>query len=61
MSSAGTAAAQRARLVELGLDPVALETLTDVDDIASARSVAATAPHTRFARLLRAMGHVEPA
>jgi len=57
MSSPRTASAQRARLAELGLSPVELETLADVDDIASAREVAATAPHTRFARLLRELGH----
>ncbi len=61
MSSARTAAAQRARLAELGLVPAELEPLADVDDIASAREVAATAPHTRFARLLHAMGHAQPA
>jgi uncharacterized protein len=55
MSVAHTGAAQRERLVGLGLPPHELDALLDVDDIASARAVAAAAPHTRFARALAAM------
>ncbi len=49
MSTAGTAAAQLARLDELGLDTVELELLHDVDSFEDAATVAALAPWTRFA------------
>ncbi len=49
MSTAGTAAAQLARLDELGLDTVELERLHDVDSFEDAAAVAALAPWTRFA------------
>jgi len=52
MSTARTGAAQRARLVALGLAPVMLPVLRDVDRIADAIAVAAAAPATRFARAL---------
>lgn len=55
MSTARTGAVQLERLRSAGLDVHVLDTLTDVDDAASARSVAARAPHTRFAALLRAI------
>ncbi len=61
MSSARTGAAQRARLLGLGLAVAALPALTDVDDAASARAVAAGATHTRFARALAALGLSEEA
>ncbi len=50
MSVAHTGSVQRARLVELGLAPVTLPELRDVDVIADALAVAAAAPATRFAR-----------
>ncbi|MDX6678241.1 MAG: uncharacterized protein QOE31_2293 [Solirubrobacteraceae bacterium] len=49
MSSAGTAAAQRARLNELGLRTVELEALRDVDTYEDAVAVATLAPWSRFA------------
>ena len=49
MSTAGTAAAQLARLEELGLDTTQLERLHDVDSFEDAAAVAALAPWTRFA------------
>jgi uncharacterized protein len=52
MSSARTGASQRARLRRLELAVAGLPALTDVDDVATARAVAAGAPHTRFARAL---------
>jgi rSAM/selenodomain-associated transferase 1 len=52
MSTATTAAVQRARLAALRLDTVELPPLLDVDTIADARRVAAAAPATRFAREL---------
>ncbi len=55
MSVEETGARQRARLVELGLGIVDLPSLLDVDTIADARTVAALAPQTRFARALAAM------
>jgi uncharacterized protein len=53
MSQNDTGAHQLARLRDAGLRVGMLATLTDVDTIASARAVAALAPTTRFARLLR--------
>ncbi|MBA2346683.1 MAG: TIGR04282 family arsenosugar biosynthesis glycosyltransferase [Solirubrobacterales bacterium] len=55
MSLEETGARQRERLVELGLGIVELPPLLDVDTIADARTVAALAPQTRFARALEAM------
>jgi rSAM/selenodomain-associated transferase 1 len=52
MSSTFTYAAQRARLLDLGLSVTSLPVLTDVDDIATAVEVAGVAPETRFARQL---------
>jgi len=52
MSAARTGAVQRARLHALGLAPVMLPVLRDVDRIADAVAVAAVAPETRFARAL---------
>jgi glycosyltransferase A (GT-A) superfamily protein (DUF2064 family) len=52
MSSPFTGAWQRARLRAAGLDPHELPVLRDVDTIADALTVAAEAPHTRFARRL---------
>ncbi|MEA2219136.1 MAG: uncharacterized protein QOJ35_1762 [Solirubrobacteraceae bacterium] len=49
MSSAKTAAAQRARLAALGLRTSELEPLRDVDTYDDAAAVAALAPWTRFA------------
>jgi len=53
MSEPHTGRAQRRRLAELGLRTELLPTLRDVDTIADAWRVAAGAPATRFARLLR--------
>ncbi|MCK2220736.1 DUF2064 domain-containing protein [Actinomadura sp. ATCC 31491] len=50
MSTSGTGAAQLGRL--RGLSVAFVPELTDVDDAASAREVAARAPHTRFAAAL---------
>ena len=52
MSAACTGAVQRARLHALGLAPVMLPVLRDVDRVADAVAVAAVAPATRFARAL---------
>ena len=52
MSSSATAAAQRARLAELGLRTAQLPTLRDVDTFEDATAVAALAPWTRFAATL---------
>lgn len=49
MSTSGTGAAQRRRLVEAGFSVGDLPVLTDVDTIADARLVAAASPSTRFA------------
>ncbi len=60
MSVGHTGAAQLERLLALGLAPALLPELLDVDDIDAARSVAAAAPHSRFAATLGATGlHVE--
>lgn len=56
MSTPGTCAAQRRRLLTLGLRVGQLEPLRDVDVIADAREVARVAPATRFARTLGALG-----
>jgi rSAM/selenodomain-associated transferase 1 len=57
MSRPDTFAAQRARLLALGLAPALLASLTDVDDAATARAVAATLPPAAaFARAARAIG-----
>jgi rSAM/selenodomain-associated transferase 1 len=52
MSSAGTAAAQRARLEQLELRTIELDVLRDVDTYEDAVAVAAAAPWTRFAATL---------
>lgn len=52
MSSAETAARQRARLEQLGLRTQELATLRDVDTYDDAVAVAAAAPWTRFAATL---------
>ena len=57
MSSPATGAAQRRRLVELGLGVATLPPLRDVDTIDDATAVAAAAPGTRFASRLRALGY----
>jgi len=49
MSSSSTGAVQRARLAQLGLQPVILTPLRDVDTFEDALAVAALAPRTRFA------------
>lgn len=55
MSTADTGAEQLRRMTSAGLNVQLLEPLTDVDVIATADQVAATAPHTEFAQALRAM------
>ncbi len=55
MSTDHTAARQLDRLRALGLRVQLLDTLTDVDTIASAVEVAAAAPHTQFAAALDAV------
>ncbi len=50
MSTAHTGAAQRDRLVALGLRVATLPVLRDVDTVADARAVAADIPASRFAR-----------
>jgi len=55
MSAAHTGQAQLARLTEAGLRVHHLPLRTDVDDLASARTVAAQAPRSRFAAALRPM------
>jgi rSAM/selenodomain-associated transferase 1 len=52
MSTPGTGAAQLRRLTEHGLAVSLLAELVDVDDAASASTVAALVPHSRFARAL---------
>jgi uncharacterized protein len=52
MSDPMTGAAQRERLLELGLRVRRLPALRDVDEIADALAVAAEAPETRFASAL---------
>lgn len=56
MSTARTGADQRARLAELRLRTVALETLRDVDTFDDAVAVATLAPWTRFAATLELLG-----
>lgn len=55
MSVDHTAAAQRARLTELGLTVADLPALRDVDTIEDAVAVAAAAPDSHFAAALRAL------
>jgi glycosyltransferase A (GT-A) superfamily protein (DUF2064 family) len=50
MSTRRTGTIQRRRLIDAGLAVVDLPMLRDVDEPADAYAVAATAPHTRFAR-----------
>lgn len=50
MSTAETGSIQRQRMVSAGLAVQELDTLTDVDTAAEARSVALQSPSTRFAR-----------
>jgi glycosyltransferase A (GT-A) superfamily protein (DUF2064 family) len=61
MSADETGAAQRARLIERGLAPAELPSLTDVDDIATARLVARRIPGSHFAAALAATGLTEVA
>jgi hypothetical protein len=61
MSAAVTGAFQRARLEALGLRPLLLPALRDVDTIADAEAVARAAPHTRFAAALAALAPAEAA
>jgi uncharacterized protein len=61
MSTDDTGAVQLTRLRELGLDPVHLPPLLDVDTIADARLVAAEAPRSRFAAELAAQAPGEVA
>lgn len=61
MSTRATYRAQRRRLRVLGLQVDELQPLTDVDDAATARGVAASSPHTRFARLLAELDPAEGA
>lgn len=56
MSTPQTAAAQRARLAELGLRTASLETLRDVDTFDDALDVATLAPSTRFAATFELLG-----
>ncbi len=56
MSTAHTGADTRARLAERGLRVADLPVLRDVDTAADAAAVAAAAPGTRFAGLLRTLG-----
>ena len=56
MSQSDTGAHQLARLRAAGLGVGMLTTLTDVDDIGSARAVAQTAPSTLFAQRLSEIG-----
>jgi glycosyltransferase A (GT-A) superfamily protein (DUF2064 family) len=55
MSTRHTGAAQLRRLYERGLRVQILDTLTDVDTIDAALTVAAAAPHTAFAAALAAV------
>lgn len=52
MSAPTTGADQLRRLRDLGLHTTALKSLTDVDTYADAQDVAATIPHSHFARAL---------
>jgi glycosyltransferase A (GT-A) superfamily protein (DUF2064 family) len=52
MSADDTGAVQRARLLQRGLDPARLPSLTDVDDIATAGLVAGQIPGSHFAAAL---------
>jgi rSAM/selenodomain-associated transferase 1 len=61
MSEPITAAAQRARLADLGLRTSLLPPLRDVDTIADARAVAAECPSSAFARKLARLGLAEGA
>lgn len=54
MSRSDTGDHQLARLRELGLACAELDTLHDVDDLATARRVAAGSPHTAFGRAFAA-------
>lgn len=56
MSNASTWRRQRMRLDELGLRVHEQPPLRDVDTIEDARAVASSAPETRFARVLAAIG-----
>ncbi|ATL27850.1 TIGR04282 family arsenosugar biosynthesis glycosyltransferase [Streptomyces formicae] len=58
MSTPTTGAVQRARLVDAGLRVRDLPRLRDVDTAADAASVAASAPHGRFAAELARLGAV---
>jgi uncharacterized protein len=55
MSTAGTGAAQLARLEDASLRVLQLSSCTDVDDAAGALAVAAAIPGSRFAATMRAM------
>jgi uncharacterized protein len=55
MSSSRTGAVQRARLAALGLRPVTLPPLLDVDTFRDALAVATEAPQTRFAAAVAAI------
>jgi rSAM/selenodomain-associated transferase 1 len=55
MSSSRTGAVQRAQLALLGLRPAILPPLLDVDTFRDAITVAAEAPHTRFAAAVSAI------
>jgi glycosyltransferase A (GT-A) superfamily protein (DUF2064 family) len=60
MSHPDTYAAQHRRLRTLGLEPLVLSELTDVDDIASARAVAAAMPaSSAFAGAVARLGVAE--
>ncbi len=61
MSTASTGAHQLARLRAAGLRVGLLAPLVDVDDVGAARTVAAAAPGTEFARLLGALDTVRVA
>lgn len=63
MSTASTGRDLLRRLARLGLSCSLVDELTDVDDFATARTVAATVPTSRFARsvdrIAQTLGHVE--
>jgi glycosyltransferase A (GT-A) superfamily protein (DUF2064 family) len=59
MSTPRTGTIQRRRLVDAGLAVLDLPMLRDVDEPGDAHAVAATAPHTRFARLVGRLAGVE--
>lgn len=61
MSTAGTGAAQLARLGALGLVTTLLGELRDVDVMADALAVAAEVPSSRFGRAVADLAHLEPA